>query len=520
VPAANRDRPCRDGSGFPFARGSQVSNASWNRVLAQVRRLSGNALLLTVSQVLPLIAAVISLPFIYRNIGREEFGAFSIALSILGMFVALDLGLGRSAVRFMSRAFAAQDRDGAATIAVHSALWLGGFSLVLTVILIPLVEIAAERWFDSSGTSRQIVVSSLYLVLLSWPLLALTPALRAVLEAREEFGKIAFIQSLTSSLTYVAPLLLSFVSGDIRVIVGAAVVSRCLGPLFFLWHARRAWGGRFPWRAISSDVPKEFRQFSAWVVVSHLTGGAIIPYGDRALLMRIFPLDTVAFYNVPLEFLSRFLIIVNNAAMAAFPVMSRYTGDSGFFERTYLIVITAASALLGMLLVAVSVLAPAGLELWLGEEFRENSTGIVRILLVGLMCWSLNAIAHFSLNAQGFARAIAVMHLIEVPIYFLAMYVCGVRFGLYGVAAVWSARMLVEYVCFSVYRAVISGPGVSIMRRVAMTLVALNVLPLGIVAAADEAWLTAMAVSLVVASASFLWIASVVRKGYAAASPL
>ena len=80
--------------------------------------------------------------------------------------------------------------------------------------------------------------------------------------------------------------------------------------------------------------------------------------------------------------------------------------------------------------------------------------------------------------------------------------------------------MLVEYVCFSVYRAVISGPGVSIMRRVAMTLVALNVLPLGIVAAADEAWLTAMAVSLVVASASFLWIASVVRKGYAAASPL
>ncbi len=50
--------------------------------------------------------------------------------------------------------------------------------------------------------------------------------------------------------------------------------------------------------------------------------------------MRIFPLDTVAFYNVPLEFLSRFLIIVNNAAMAAFPVMSRYTGDSGFFERT------------------------------------------------------------------------------------------------------------------------------------------------------------------------------------------
>jgi O-antigen/teichoic acid export membrane protein len=241
---------------------------------------------------------------------------------------------------------------------------------------------------------------------------------------------------------------LSLVSSDIRLIVAGAVACRILSFIAFCIAARAAWPEKMPWKGIGPwDV--HFLRFSGWLVVSNVVGNAVV-YADRALLVRLIPIAHLPFYNVPLEFLIRIMIVVNGAITVAFPYLSRVAADKARLDKIHVTAVAALGAAIAPVLLIVSLIAPVGLEWWLGEAFRANSTEIVRIFLVGLMFLSLNAFALASLSAQGLARTIAMMHLIEAPLYIWALWYFGREYGLSGVAVVWSGRMVVEYGCYSV----------------------------------------------------------------------
>src|SRR5687767_14202623 len=114
-------------------------------------RFSFHSVLQISGQVLPLLAAAVAIPVIYRRIDPTAFGAFTIALSALGMFAMLDLGLGRATVRFMARALAAGETRRAASVAVYSALLLGTFSIVLCVLAVIFLPAAASRWMQGGA---------------------------------------------------------------------------------------------------------------------------------------------------------------------------------------------------------------------------------------------------------------------------------------------------------------------------------------------------------------------------------
>ena len=420
-------------------------------------RLSANTVLQISSQTLPLLAGAVAIPFIYKNIDSRDFGVFTLALSMLSLFSLLDLGLGRSTVRFMSRALADGDELKAASVAAHSAFLLGAVSLALALLFFAMVPSLVVHWFQTDDR-EQALRQSLYLLAIALPICSLSAVFRSALEAREHFPVISGIQATFGSLTYMAPMLLSYSTNDIRVLIGVAVGCRGLALLAFVIAARRTWSSAFPWCSLQQRMEPEFLRFSLWLVLSNLLGAAIL-YGDRALLVKVFGLELIPFYNVPLEMLSRFMIVVTAAATVAFPVLSRLANNEDFFGNAYIALMTLASALLGIGLVAVSVFAAVGLDMWLGEEFRDKSTDIVRILLVGLAFQGMNTLSMMALNARGFARPVTLMHVTEVPLYFGLLYVGSRYFGLVGVAAVWSGRQFLEYVCFAGFQMFIGREG-------------------------------------------------------------
>lgn len=478
------------------------SNGFRDRALFHVRRLSLNVVMQIGSQVLPLLAGAIAIPVIYRNIGRADFGVFTIGLSALGLFALLDLGLGRAAVRFQARAFADGQPTKAASVVVHSALLLGGFSLTLCLILFALAPLIAAHWIQSQREPNDTLRQCLYILAAALPFAGLTSVFRSVLEAREDFVSIGIIQSILGILTYVVPLALSFWTTDVRVIIAGAVACRILAFAAFMVAARVAWRGKFPWRSVNLRGEQEFRDYSLWTVVSNLIGTAIV-YGDRALLVRLFGLAEIPFYNVPLEMLGRMMIIVNSAATVVFPALSRFAGNRVVMEGVYVSLVTLLSVAMGIAMLGLSFLTPAGLNLWLGADFRDHSSLLVRILLVGLAFQCLNVMSLAALNARGFARPITMMHLTETPLYFIALYLCGRRFGLTGVALVWSARLMVEYACFTGFQMyVVARDGVR-RQSVGATLAACNIIPLGLVAFGGGT--AAILVSVAAAIVSVTW---------------
>jgi O-antigen/teichoic acid export membrane protein len=491
-------------------RQQSLNSWAWDRALPYFRRFSFNAILQIGSQILPLFAGAVAIPIIYRNIGRAEFGVFTVALSMLGLFALLDLGLGRATVRFTARAFAAGDSDEAASLFLYSAILLGGFSLVFFLVLILSTTFMVGHWFQTTGVGQNSIRNCLYILACAVPLAGLTSVFRAVLEARDRFLTISIIQVFLGVLTYLVPLALSFITQDIRYLIAGAVACRGLAFVAFGFAAASNWHGSFPWRALDNRGKAEFRRFSFWLVISNVIGGAIV-YGDRALLVKIFGLSEIAYYNIPLELLGRLMIVVNSAVTVLFPALSRAAGNKRLFEDVYVSLITLFSVLIGVVLLACSILVPFALQAWLGADFRSHSTSIVRILIVGLAFQTLNVFSLASLNARGFVKPITIMHLAEAPVYFCAIYLCGQKFGLIGVAVAWSGRLILEYLCFAGFQAAV-GNATRLRRYLAGSAMAAgNMLPLLVVVLA-KSHILAIAVSGVCAASSVLWALSLLRR--------
>lgn len=449
---------------------------------AGLRRLSANAVLQLAGQILPLASAAVAVPVVFANLGPSDFGIFTIALSVLGLFSIMDMGLGRATVRFAARAFAKEDLATAASIVAQSAVLLAAVSLALAAAMLALSPLIASHWIRSQHAKRETVEQCLMLLSAAPPIGAMTSIFRSSLEAREDFRSIGVLQSITGALTYLIPLSLSFIETDIRVIVGAMVACRGLGMTAYGARVLSSWPNGFPWGRLTLRGHQEFREFSFWTVGSNLLGAGIV-YGDRALLVRLFGLAEIPFYNVPLEFFGRIMILMNSLATVIFPRLSRLSENKALFERAYVALVTLLSGATGLILLGVSVATPKILLHWLGAQFLDNSTQVVRILLVGLQFQCLNVMALASLNARGVSRPIMLMHLTEVPFYFGALAFFGVRLGIDGIALVWSGRLLVEFALFTFFQLRLLNARSARPQWIGAILAAANGIPLALVAA-------------------------------------
>jgi O-antigen/teichoic acid export membrane protein len=98
-------------------------------------------------------------------------------------------------------------------------------------------------------------------------------------------------------------------------------------------------------------------------------------------------------------------------------------------------------------------LAPPGLELWLGKEFSDNAASVLQLFLIGMLINGPAQVAFALIQAAGRSDLTARVHLIELPLYLLALWWMTLTFGIQGAALVWLARVAVDaVVLFSIAR--------------------------------------------------------------------
>jgi O-antigen/teichoic acid export membrane protein len=90
------------------------------------------------------------------------------------------------------------------------------------------------------------------------------------------------------------------------------------------------------------------------------------------------------------------------------------------------------------------ILADPGLSIWISPAFADQSFRIAQILCAGVLFNSLATIPFGFLQGQGWARQLVLAQLCEVPVYLLALHVCGSSRGASGIAIAWSGRMFVD----------------------------------------------------------------------------
>jgi O-antigen/teichoic acid export membrane protein len=92
----------------------------------------------------------------------------------------------------------------------------------------------------------------------------------------------------------------------------------------------------------------------------------------------------------------------------------------------------------------IILLAPEGLQVWLGGAFPAQSTRVVQLLAVGVLLNGVAQIPFVLLQGAGRASWTAKLHVLElVPYVVLAWWLIG-RLGVTGAALAWSARCAVD----------------------------------------------------------------------------
>jgi O-antigen/teichoic acid export membrane protein len=105
-------------------------------------------------------------------------------------------------------------------------------------------------------------------------------------------------------------------------------------------------------------------------------------------------------------------------------------------DKTILIMIPAV--------LAVTLVARPVLMVWLGAEFAARSTEIADILIFGVLVNALARAPFALLQSCGFARSIAILQFVQLPLYGVLLWVAMAEYGLDGAAYVWAGRALVE----------------------------------------------------------------------------
>lgn len=420
------------------------------------QRIARSAAASLFGQLLPLLAALVTMPLVVQGLGLARFGILSIVWSVLGHFSVFDLGLGRAATRSVAVALG-QGRPERVRVVLGTACLA---QLVLGVLggaaVIALAPWLAEQALSMDGTPAEASVlaevarASIILIGLSVPLVLIEGTLRGGLEAHQRFDLVNRVRIPVSLGGQLIPWIGAAAGLELPLIVGLLVAVRGLGLLGYRRQLVRLLGADGLRLTASRSVLRELWSFGSWAAVSCAIG-PVLGYLERFLIASMLSVGALAFYALPMEALSRLLVIPSSLAAALFPALGEVGQRKPAAAARIYQDATRILLLLGLPLAAVGwAWAGPGLAWWAGEEFATKGLGLTRVLILVVL---LNALALVPFSVvQGLGRPAwkARLDLFELPLFALAAWWGIGTLGLLGAAL---AKLLVTIVDFTALHA-------------------------------------------------------------------
>lgn len=390
----------------------------------------------------PLLIAVFSIPWLLHHMGLENFAVLTLAWVVVGFAGILDLGLGRTFTREVAqRSSNGQD----------SVLWrIFLFILTVLVVVASLVYILASlsipwlvewlTWQASTDTSVQ--VTTIATLLYAVPFVIVSATFVGLLEGIGAIKKLNAIRLLTNSLIFIAPIIAwQFTQSLIQVMLSLVVVRFFSFLLYFLACMPRLiyWFRIRSYRTLLNY--RELLIAGGWMSVSTILAPVLTTF-DRFLIGSVVSVSVVAYYSTPIDMLMKLqvfsvaLMSVLFPAFAASVLVDIDRVRSLFLKGSLLLFVVMFS-----IAVPVTWFSEFLLGLWLGEEFAQQSSSILRWAAIGLVVNAMSFVPFGLLQAIGRADLTGKLNLIELPFYLIMLYFSLLEFGIVGAAVVSTVRL-------------------------------------------------------------------------------
>ena len=393
---------------------------------------------------IPLAVAFVAIPFAADALGPARFGLLGLAWALVEYLSFVDLGLGRTTVRFVAHSIGAGGRDLRQTVAVAVASQ-GVVAVVAALIVAAIAPRLAHDVFSLEPGVRAEAAAMFYAVAANLGIVVIIGALRGILEGAHRFDISNAIKIPAATAATLVPAVGAIAGMSLATIFWGVFIVRILAVIVTVVLIPRVVPG-FAW-----ELPREWRQlrallsFSAWLTVSAVINPILAGF-DRLVLATIAGAAAVGFYTGPFEGATRLLLVPISAVAVLFPTISTRAAGSAMLG-TQRVVESALRQLALVMTVPVTVLfvfAPEALDMWLGPQFAAAGAPALRILLLGV---AANALAHVPsvfLYAVGRPDIPAKNHIVELMIHLPVTIVLVRAYGVTGAALAWTARITLD----------------------------------------------------------------------------
>jgi O-antigen/teichoic acid export membrane protein len=396
---------------------------------------------------IPLVAAIITIPFLLRELGNEVFGVLTLLWALVGYFGLFDFGIGRALTYQVSSCVNSQSREKVKNVIMAGlalTLLTGVFGAIIVYFFIAPFSVT---WFNLPKEKTNEFINVFQVIAFAIIPTTLTSGLRGALEGYQRFFHSNVNRVFLGVLMFVAPaLVLLFEGANIITIAWSLVLVRVIVFLMALYQLRHSLLGKI---TIEKEDIKSLTNFGVWVTISSLISPLMV-YGDRFFVAASVGAESLPLYAIPQEGLQRLLIIPTALTAALLPRMIQLNNKNTLKNVYNKNLIRIAVVMFLILLIAV-IATPKILNIWISESFSKQTVMIVIVLCVGLWFNSLAQMSITLLHTIRKPKLAAITHIIELPLYVGAVILLAAEFGILGAAIAWSLRVFLDFLIFEYF---------------------------------------------------------------------
>jgi len=397
------------------------------------RSVAHNSLLNGVGSLLPLLVGVLAIPYTIHGLGTARFGILSLAWMVLGYFTMFDLGLGRSATRFLAEALSANQRYRVPSLFWSAIVLQVAFALILVGFLLPYYSTLVRRFVGVAPALLPETSVVVLLVIVSIPVIQLATAFRGIVESTQRFDLVNIICCPSNCATFLIPVLAIHFGCTLPAIVVLLLLNKLLGLLAYAVCAFIILPEAREFRLPRWLECKQLFGFGGWVTVSSVLG-PLFNYFERLVIISYLSIEMFAYYSAPLEMLGKTVVIASSVSAALFPIFSGYKSTvyaaTDTFIRPLKYVLWVMSALA---IILVGTATPL-LSIWLGQNFGVHGAQPFRILTLAFLLNGLTYIPWSAILGLNRPEWKAKLDLCQLPIYVALCLIVIPRYGLPGAA--------------------------------------------------------------------------------------
>jgi Membrane protein involved in the export of O-antigen and teichoic acid len=408
------------------------------------RRILWHSLLNLMGYGLPVLLAILTIPWLLQHIGAERFGLLALAWAVIGYLTLFDFGLGRAMSQQVATYANHSDTRHITRLFWDAHITIVGFGLIATLLAIIIMPIAINYLPNLDDSLREETSrAAWFTAFMVFPALLLN-SLSNFLIALEKFSWLNALKIPLNALNIIVPVwvtaypesqmlgildstcLYLLIGRGVFVVVMLVICIHLSPPIMKLTEYTYAY-------------PKRLLELGCWMSVTNVVG-PIMTYFDRFFIAALLSPQAVATYTIAYELASKLSAIPNALTTSLAPVFAKPADNQQANNVTIVKSIQLLSGIFIPLLLLIHLFIEPLLQSWLGINGIQTMANSVQWLAWGFYLNAIALVAYTYLQYIGRPDLTAKLHLLELPLYAIVLWLCLSKFGVEGAAVAWTIR--------------------------------------------------------------------------------